>query len=105
MLLADSAEPAATAANPRVKMWGNQSLELVQVRPEDSGEYVCQATRPEPWGHVTQVHEIQVMCEYTHTLTHLSRFFVPSTSVRESFPWDFFPFSFFVGSGAGKFGE
>ncbi|XP_011498140.1 PREDICTED: hemicentin-2-like [Ceratosolen solmsi marchali] len=61
VLLADSDEPGATGSSQRVKMWGNRSLELVQVRPEDSGEYVCQASRPEPWGHVTQVHEIQVM--------------------------------------------
>lgn len=67
ILLADSDEPSVTtasAASQRVKMWGNRSLELVQVRPEDSGEYVCQASRPVPWGAVTQVYEIQVMCEY-----------------------------------------
>ncbi|XP_014220318.1 Down syndrome cell adhesion molecule-like protein 1 [Trichogramma pretiosum] len=66
VLLADSEEEPGGSANAsesssRVKMWGNRSLEIVQVRPEDSGEYVCQASRPEPWGHVTQVHQIQVM--------------------------------------------
>ncbi|XP_014206565.1 protein amalgam-like [Copidosoma floridanum] len=59
-LLADSGEPLAVMASPRMRMWGNRSLEL-HVRPEDSGKYVCQAQRPEPWGHVTQVHEIQVI--------------------------------------------
>ncbi|XP_031788314.1 neurotrimin isoform X2 [Nasonia vitripennis] len=61
ILLADSDEPTVSTASQRVKMWGNRSLELVQVRPEDSGEYVCQASRPVPWGAVTQVYEIQVM--------------------------------------------
>ncbi|XP_058808854.1 neurotrimin-like isoform X1 [Phymastichus coffea] len=62
VMIADSDDPSVQAAtSPRVKMWDNRSLELLQVRPEDSGEYICQATRPEPWGHVTQVHEIQVM--------------------------------------------
>ncbi|XP_066593871.1 neurotrimin-like isoform X2 [Prorops nasuta] len=59
-LLADSGEPTVSPPK-RVRMWSNQSLEVHHVQPEDSGEYVCQASRPAPQGHVTQVHEIEVM--------------------------------------------
>ncbi|XP_015110076.1 neurotrimin [Diachasma alloeum] len=58
--LADSGDPNFVVPN-RMKMWDNMSLEISQVQPEDSGEYVCQATRPSSWGHVTQVHAIEVM--------------------------------------------
>ncbi|XP_048514150.1 limbic system-associated membrane protein-like isoform X1 [Athalia rosae] len=60
VLLADSGE--ATLLLPaRIKMCENNSLEVSSVKPEDTGEYVCQASRPAPWGHVTQVHAIEVM--------------------------------------------
>ena len=74
-LLADSeadekvSEPKEQAGSrPRVKMWDNRSLEIAHVRPEDGGEYRCRASRPEPWGDVTQVHHVQIMCEYATEL-------------------------------------
>lgn len=65
ILLADSFEPDMPIPE-KVTMYGNGSLRVRHVQREDSGEYVCQAIRPAPWGHVTQVHEIEVMCEYDY---------------------------------------
>lgn len=62
-LLADSGEPRHEPSE-RIRMYSNRSLEVSQVKRSDTGEYVCQASRPAPWGHATQVHEIEVMCEY-----------------------------------------
>ncbi|KAG8040696.1 hypothetical protein G9C98_002692 [Cotesia typhae] len=59
-LLADSSDPNLIHL-PRIKMWDNMSLEVSQVQPQDSGKYVCQASRPAPWGHVTQVQTIEVL--------------------------------------------
>lgn len=63
-LLVDSFEKKLPSPE-RVTLYSNGSLRVLHVQREDSGEYVCQAIRPSPWGHVTQVHEIEVMCEYT----------------------------------------
>ncbi|XP_076280807.1 limbic system-associated membrane protein isoform X1 [Lasioglossum baleicum] len=60
ILLADSGEPRHVPPE-RVRMYSNRSLEVSHVKRNDTGEYVCQATRPAPWGHATQVHEIEVM--------------------------------------------
>ncbi|XP_016920426.1 neurotrimin [Apis cerana] len=60
ILLADSGEPRHEPPE-RVKMYSNRSLEVSHVKRNDTGEYVCQASRPAPWGHATQVHEIEVM--------------------------------------------
>ncbi|XP_017880496.1 neurotrimin-like isoform X2 [Ceratina calcarata] len=59
-LLADSGDPRHESPE-RVRMYSNSSLEVSHVRRNDTGEYVCQASRPAPWGHATQVHEIEVM--------------------------------------------
>lgn len=64
VLLADSFEQEQPSPE-RITLYSNGSLRVHHVQREDSGEYVCQAIRPSPWGHVTQVHEIEVMCEYT----------------------------------------
>ncbi|XP_072755806.1 opioid-binding protein/cell adhesion molecule homolog isoform X2 [Anoplolepis gracilipes] len=58
-LLADSLEPVWPPE--RILIYKNGSLQVLNVQREDSGEYVCQVIRPSPWGHVTQVHEIEVM--------------------------------------------
>ncbi|XP_071641153.1 neurotrimin [Temnothorax longispinosus] len=60
VLLADSFEQERPSPE-RVTLYSNGSLRVLHVQREDSGEYVCQAIRPSPWGHVTQVHEIEVM--------------------------------------------
>ncbi|CAL1674957.1 unnamed protein product [Lasius platythorax] len=60
ILLADSFEQDR-ATPERITVYKNGSLQVMHVKREDSGEYVCQAIRPSPWGHVTQVHEIEVM--------------------------------------------
>lgn len=59
-LLADSFEQKLLSPE-RVTLYSNGSLRVLHVQREDSGEYVCQAIRPSPWGHVTQVHKIEVM--------------------------------------------
>ncbi|XP_034170837.2 neurotrimin isoform X1 [Osmia lignaria lignaria] len=59
-LLADSGEPQHVPPE-RVRMYSNRSLEVSHVKRNDTGEYVCQASRPAPWGYATQVHEIEVM--------------------------------------------
>lgn len=60
ILLADSLEQNR-ATHERITVFKNGSLQVMHVQQQDSGEYVCQAIRPSPWGHVTQVHEIEVM--------------------------------------------
>ncbi|XP_044016265.1 neurotrimin-like [Aphidius gifuensis] len=58
--LADSNDPNLISP-PRIRMWdNNMSLEISQIQPEDSGQYVCQASRSS-LGHITQVHAIEVM--------------------------------------------
>lgn len=48
----------------KIILYHNGSLQVRHVQQEDSGEYVCQMIRPVPWGHVTQIREIEVMCKY-----------------------------------------
>lgn len=67
VLLADSFEMDRQTPE-RITMFKNGSLQVLNVQREDSGEYVCQAIRPSPWGHITQVHEIEVMCEYDNSI-------------------------------------
>jgi len=61
-LLVDSYEQELSS--DKIILYRNGSLQVRHVQQEDSGEYVCQTIRPIPWGYVTQVHEIEVMCEY-----------------------------------------
>ncbi|XP_035726230.1 limbic system-associated membrane protein-like [Vespa mandarinia] len=60
ILLADSDDPRLMTPE-RIHLWNNGSLLISNLQPEDTGEYVCQASRPTPWGYVTHVHDIQVM--------------------------------------------
>ncbi|XP_076236318.1 neurotrimin [Calliopsis andreniformis] len=60
ILLADSGEPQHVSPE-RIRMYANRSLEVSYVKQNDTGKYVCQASRPAPWGHATQVHDIEVM--------------------------------------------
>ena len=64
ILLAESSFGQEQQSSKRITLYSNGSLRVHHVQREDSGPYVCQAIRPSPWGHVTQVHEIEVMCEY-----------------------------------------
>lgn len=61
ILLADTGE-STLLLSARIKLRENNSLEVTSVNVDDTGKYVCQASRPSPWGHVTQVHAIEVMC-------------------------------------------
>lgn len=60
VLLADSSNPDVVPPN-RVSM-NKWNLKIDDVRPEDTGEYVCKASRVTTWGDVTQVYAIQVLC-------------------------------------------
>lgn len=62
ILLADS--NSHETSHERYTMYKNGSLQILHVQIEDNGEYVCQVIRPAPWGYVTQVHEIEVICKY-----------------------------------------
>ncbi|KAJ8919706.1 hypothetical protein NQ315_006234 [Exocentrus adspersus] len=59
-LVADSANE--TLALPeRYTLWPNGSLEITSVQPSDTGEYMCEIERPDPWGTVKQRHAIEVL--------------------------------------------
>lgn len=61
-LLADSGPPALLPPD-RYKLWGNGSLEVDDVQPQDTAEYMCEVVRPEPWSTVRQFHAIEVLRE------------------------------------------
>lgn len=67
-LLVDSYEQKLPS--DKIVLYPNGSLQLRHVQQEDSGQYVCQTIRPIPWGYVTQVHEIEVMCEYAPVMMY-----------------------------------
>ncbi|XP_043281008.1 limbic system-associated membrane protein-like, partial [Venturia canescens] len=45
---------------PRITMHSNNSLQVSRIQPEDTGQYVCEVSRPAPWGRVTQAYAIRV---------------------------------------------
>lgn len=59
-LLADSANDSMILPE-RHFLWENGSLEVITVQPEDTGIYICEVIRPEPWGAVQQRHAIEVL--------------------------------------------
>ncbi|CAG9764102.1 unnamed protein product [Ceutorhynchus assimilis] len=59
-LLADS-DNETVALPLRYTLWDNGSLEIQKVEPSDTGEYVCEISRPDPWGVVRQRHAIEVL--------------------------------------------
>jgi hypothetical protein len=60
--VADSSNPGLVYS-PRIKMLLNNTLQVSDLRAEDTGEYKCQIIRPEPWGPIQQVHAIEVLCK------------------------------------------
>jgi len=60
--VADSSNPQFVSP-PRIKMLPNNTLQVSDLRADDTGEYKCQIIRPEPWGSVQQVHAIEVLCK------------------------------------------
>lgn len=59
---------------PRIMMHANLSLQVSHIQPEDTGQYVCEVSRPAPWGRVTQAYAIRVKCKYKRSLrVHSSR--------------------------------
>lgn len=59
-LLADSANDTLILPD-RYFLWENGSLEVITVQPTDTGIYVCEVIRPDPWGTVRQRHAIEVL--------------------------------------------
>ncbi|XP_069682731.1 protein amalgam-like [Periplaneta americana] len=59
-LVADSSKPELSFS-PRIKLLQNNTLQVSDLRAEDTGEYRCQIIRPEPWGSIQQVHAIEVL--------------------------------------------
>ncbi|XP_056630732.1 limbic system-associated membrane protein-like [Diorhabda sublineata] len=59
-LIADSANESMALPDRHI-LWENGSLEILYVQPEETGEYICEIERPEPWGPVRQKHAIEVM--------------------------------------------
>ncbi|XP_022920278.2 neogenin isoform X1 [Onthophagus taurus] len=45
----------------RFKLWGNGSLQVVDIQPDDTGKYTCEIIRSEPWAPVRQTHAIEVL--------------------------------------------
>lgn len=66
-ILADSANRSHQPPL-RHTLWDNGSIEIQRVQPEDTGEYVCEISRPEPWGVVRQRHAIEVLRKSTRKL-------------------------------------
>ncbi|KRT85449.1 Immunoglobulin, partial [Oryctes borbonicus] len=60
VIIADSGPPVLLPPD-RFKLWGNGSIEVVYVQPPDTGEYMCEVVRPEPWAPVKQIHAIEVL--------------------------------------------
>lgn len=58
--MADSSNPGLVYSS-RIKMLLNNTLQVSDLRAEDTGEYKCQIIRPEPWGPIQQVHAIEVL--------------------------------------------
>ncbi|XP_017775167.1 PREDICTED: limbic system-associated membrane protein-like isoform X2 [Nicrophorus vespilloides] len=58
--IADSGPPPVMPPD-RFKLWGNGSLEVYTVKPQDTGEYMCEIVRPAPLGEAKQVHAIEVL--------------------------------------------
>jgi hypothetical protein len=44
-------------------LWENGSLEIFRVKPNDTGVYICEIIRPEPWSPIKQRHAIEVLRE------------------------------------------
>ncbi|KAK7869110.1 hypothetical protein R5R35_006581 [Gryllus longicercus] len=59
-LVADSSNRSLELP-PRMKLWPNNTLQVSDLRPEDTGDYTCQVLRPQPWGPIQQKHAIEVI--------------------------------------------
>lgn len=59
-LIAYSESAANDAISDRVKLWTNGSLQVANVRNTDTGEYMCEVVRKEPWTSIKQLHAIEV---------------------------------------------
>lgn len=59
-LVADNGNENFTSL-PRHQLWENGSLEIVNVKPKDTGEYMCEVVREAPLSTVRQYHAIEVL--------------------------------------------
>lgn len=62
ILIIDSSEELPIPEG--VMLWENGSLEIFQVQSKDTGIYVCEIVRTEPWAPIRQRHAIEVLREY-----------------------------------------
>ncbi|EFA00901.2 limbic system-associated membrane protein isoform X2 [Tribolium castaneum] len=59
-LVVDSADEQLPLPEGHI-LWENGSLEIFRVTPNDTGIYICEIVRPEPWSPVRQRHAIEVL--------------------------------------------
>ncbi|GLV43887.1 wrapper [Carabus blaptoides fortunei] len=60
VLIANSDPTASDKFSDRIKLWVNGSLQVANVRNTDTGEYMCEVVRKEPWTSIKQLHAIEV---------------------------------------------
>ncbi|XP_054284253.1 neurotrimin-like [Macrosteles quadrilineatus] len=60
VLLSDSKDPSVIPP-PNIRVFPNQTLEVADLKDSDTGDYICQVVRPEPWNPVNQAHAIEVL--------------------------------------------
>lgn len=63
-LIANSEDRNSVVEANRIRIWANGSLEVSPVQFADTGEYMCEVLRQPPWGSITQLHAIEVLCMY-----------------------------------------
>ncbi|XP_046676192.1 neurotrimin-like isoform X3 [Homalodisca vitripennis] len=59
-LLWDTSDEKVTPPD-NIRVFPNQTLEVADLKDSDTGDYICQVVRPDPWNPINQVHAIEVM--------------------------------------------
>lgn len=59
-LIVDSADEVIPLPDGHM-LWENGSLEIFRVQPNDTGIYICEIIRSQPWSSIKQRHAIEVL--------------------------------------------